>query len=91
MERFKKLWRWLRVNVFNRQMILYVLIAELIFWSPCIVTGILAIVVNAWWWTVFGAICTFWAGPFTPAVPLQISFAFLLKKIFERKRNENKH
>lgn len=85
-ERTKKVWRWLRANALNKQMIVYVLIAELIFWSPCIVTALLAIIVNPWYWTVFGAICAFWAGPITPAVPLQIGLAVLIKKIVERKK-----
>ena len=85
-ERTKKVWRWLRANALNRQMIVYVLIAELIFWSPCIMTALLAIIVNPWYWTVFGAICAFWAGPITPAVPLQIGLAVLIKKIVERKK-----
>lgn len=84
--KLKKLWLWLRKNVFNKEMILYVLIAEAIFWSPCIVTGILAITIDAWWWTAFGGICAFWAGPFTPAVPLQMALAIAIKKIVERKK-----
>lgn len=85
-ERTKKVWQWLRKNALNKQMIVYVLIAEAIFWSPCVVTALLALIVNPWWWTAFGAICAFWAGPFTPAVPLQIGFAVLIKKIVERKK-----
>ena len=85
-ERTKKLWRWLRANAINKEMIFYLLIAELIFWSPCIVVGILAVSVSAWWWTVFAGICAFWAGPVTPAVPLQLGLAVLLKKIFKRKK-----
>ncbi len=90
-EKLKKTWRWLRANAINKEMIVYILISELIFWSPCIVCAFLAITVNAWWWTAFGAICAFWAGPFTPAVPLQIGLAVLIKKIFKRKKYENKH
>ncbi|MBR3804431.1 MAG: hypothetical protein IKJ14_03730 [Clostridia bacterium] len=85
-ERTKKVWQWLRKNALNKQMIVYVLIAEAIFWSPCVVTALLALIVNPWWWTAFGAICAFWAGPFTPAVPLQIGLAVLIKKIVERKK-----
>lgn len=85
-ERTKKVWQWLRKNALNKQMIVYVLIAEAIFWSPCIVTALLALIVNPWWWTAFGAICAFWAGPFTPAVPLQMGLAVLIKKIVERKK-----
>ena len=85
-ERTKKVWQWLRKNALNKQMIVYVLIAEAIFWSPCVVTALLALIVNPWWWTAFGARCAFWAGPFTPAVPLQIGLAVLIKKIVERKK-----
>ncbi len=89
-ERTKKVWQWLRKNALNKQMIVYVLIAEAIFWSPCVVTALLALIVNPWWWTVFGAICAFWAGPFTPAVPLQIGLAVIIKKLFKRK-NKNEY
>lgn len=85
-ERNKKVWRWLRENALNKQMIVYVIIAEVIFWAPCIVTALLAITINPWWWTAFGAICAFWAGPLTPAVPLQIGLAILIKKIVKRKK-----
>lgn len=87
--KLKKLWQWLRKTVLNKDMFVAFCFAELIFWSPCIVTGVLALVVNNWWWTVFGLIIAFWAGPFTPAVPLQIGLAILLKKIFKR-RGRNK-
>ena len=80
----KRLWQWLRKNVLNKEMFVWVIIAELIFWSPCIVTGLLAVIIDPWWWTAFGAICAFWAGPFTPAVPLQIGLAIALKKLYEK-------
>jgi hypothetical protein len=83
----KRLWKWLRKNVLNKNMLFWFLIAELIFWSPCIATAIMAIY-NPYWWTVFGAICAFWAGPFTPAVPLQLGLATLLKKIFSKREKE---
>lgn len=85
-ERTRKVWCWLRKNALNKQMIVYVLIAEAIFWSPCVVTASLALIVNLWWWSAFVAICAFWAGPFTPAVPLQIALAVAIKKIVERKK-----
>lgn len=80
-DKLKKLWRWLRVHAFNKEMFLWFLIAEIIFWSPCIVTGFLGIFVNEWWWSAFGSIVAFWAGPFTPAVPLQLGLAAALKKL----------
>lgn len=86
----RRLWKWLRKNALNKEMLFWIIIAELIFWSPCIVTGILALQ-NPWWWTAFGAICAFWAGPFTPAIPLQLALALVLKKIFVRKRKTDKN
>lgn len=87
--KMKKLWQWLRKNVLNKETFVYFILAELIFWSPCIITGLLAIIVNPWWWTAFGMICAFWAGPFTPAVPLQIGLTLLLKKICKRIKNKS--
>ncbi len=89
-ERIKKTWKWLRKHVLNREMLLWVIITEAIFWSPCIVTGLLAITVSQWWWTAFGAIIAFWAGPFTPAVPLQIALAMALKKLYQAIKNRRK-
>lgn len=90
-ERLKKAWTWLRKNVFNKEMLVWVIIAEAIFWSPCIVTGFLAITVNKWWWTAFGVVITFWAAPFTPAMPLQLALAVGLKKLYHTiKKRKNK-
>ena len=83
-EKLKKLWLWLRKNVLNKEMFLWFIIAEIIFWSPCIVTGLLAIIVDKRWWTAFGAIIAFWAGPFTPAMPLQFALAVGLKKLYDK-------
>jgi len=91
-EKIKKLWQWLRKNVLNREMLVWVLIAEVIFWFPCIVTGLLAVFVNSWWWTAFGAVIAFWSAPFTPAMPLQLALAVGLKKLYHaiKKRKSKK-
>lgn len=92
-EKTHKVWVWLRKNALNKDMFLSFLIAELIFWSPNIVCGILALVVSPWWWTAFSSIIVFWAGPFTPAVPLQIGLALAIKKLFtkiKRRKEEKK-
>ena len=89
-EKTKSIWKWLRKNAINREMLFYVLIAELIFWSPCIIMGILAIIISPKYWTIFGAICVFWAAPFTPAVPLQLGLAVLLKRLFRKKKEKIK-
>lgn len=84
MNKPKQIWAWLRKNVLNKEMFVFVLIAEVIFWSPCIVTALLAILINPWYWGAFSAICLFWAGPLTPAMPLQFGLAVLLKKIWHK-------
>lgn len=91
--KLKSIWRYLRANVLTKDMILWVIIAELIFWSPVIVTAILALLIDPWYWTITSAIMLFWAGPFTPAVPLQIGLALALKGIYNkirRKRDERR-
>lgn len=79
-------WKWLRKNVINKEMLLWVLIAEAIFWSPVIVGIILAWSVSGWWWTIVSAYILFWAGPFTPAMGLQFGLALLLKRLFKHKK-----
>lgn len=90
-ERIKKAWHWLRKHVINREMLLWIIIAELIFWSPCIVSAVLAWVISPWWWTVVGSYIAFWSAPFTPAMPLQFGLAVALKKIRDKiKQKKNK-
>ena len=79
-EKIKQLWKWLRQNVINREMLWAFLIAEIIFWSPCAVFAILATTVNPWFWTVFTAIVIFWSAPLTPGWALQIALALFVKK-----------
>lgn len=68
------------------------IIAETIFWIPVWVPALLAIIINPWWWTVATAVIIFWAGPITPAIPLQIGFILLVEriivKIFSKKKQK---
>lgn len=92
-DRLKKLWAFLRREILNKRMLLWLIIAEIIFWSPCIVGCILALTVNPWFWTIPTVYAAFWAGPFTPAVPLQLGLAYGLKKIadaIKKRRNKRK-
>lgn len=90
-KKFVSLWKWLRKNCLNREMIIYILVAEVIFWSPVIVTALLALIINPWFWTICSAIMIFWAGPFTPAVPLQLGLAIGLKTIVNKIRKRNQY
>lgn len=86
MTRLKKIFirigKWFKENITRKSFLICLLIAEAIFWSPCIVTCVLAIVISPWYWTIFTAIIVFWTGPFTPAVPLQLAFALVIEKIY---------
>lgn len=82
-ERLKKAWRWLRKEVLNKDMLLWVIVAEIIFWAPCIVGAILAVLFNAWFWTICTVYMAFWALPLTPAIPIQLGLAYGLKKLSE--------
>ncbi|MBQ0114031.1 MAG: hypothetical protein KBT03_12955 [Bacteroidales bacterium] len=88
-EKIKSAWKWLRKNVFNKEMIIPMLISEAIFWSPCIVTGIMGLCGYSKAWIWFSAVIAFWAGPFTPATELQIGLAFLIKKLFKKKPKQS--
>ena len=63
------------------------MIAEVVFWSPCLVTCVLAWVISPWYWTAFAAIVAFWSGPFTPAIPLQFGLALAIEKIYFKIRS----
>ena len=95
-ERLKGLWAWLRKEILNKNMLLWIVIviAEIIFWLPCIVGVILGIIVNPWYYTICGVNIAFWTGPFTPAIPLQLGLAYGLKKLasgIKKLRNKRKN
>lgn len=80
-QKLKKFWQWIKKEILNKQMLLWFIIAEIIFWLPCIVGAILGICVNAWFWTICTVYIGFWVAPLTPAIPLQIGLAYGLKKV----------
>lgn len=65
----KKTWKWLRTNLFTKQMILPTVIGELVFWSPLIVIGLLALIISPTYWAVFGAVYFVWI-TLLPAIPI---------------------
>ena len=90
-EKLKKLWKFLRKNVFNKDCALAAIIVEIVFWIPVWVPILINFITgNPWWLTVSAAVCLFWAGPFTPAVPLQIALIIWLSKILNKKKEKEK-
>ena len=87
-EKLKKFWLWLRKNILNREMFVFVLIAEVIFWSPCAVMAVLATLVSPYYWTVLAAYCSFWALPVTPGFAIRMGLAVALKKIYDKKHKK---
>lgn len=56
--------------------------------SPMIVGYILYLITkNAWHLTYANAWILFWAGPFTPAIPLCIALTLGIKNIFHKSKN----
>lgn len=78
---FRRFWSWFKKEVLRKDMIVFVIISLLIFWSPVII-GFIGGFANKWFYGVAVAYIAFWAGPFTPAIPLQIGLALVLKKIY---------
>lgn len=92
-EKAKSLKTLLLKIVTDKTTLLSVLIAEAVFWSPCIVTAVIAVIYDPKMWGAFGAIVAFWCMPFTPAVALQIGLAALIRgliiKIKKRRIKKN--
>lgn len=83
-EKIKKIWAWLRKTILNEDMFVAFVLAEIIFWLPCIILGILAMTITPWFWTAFTAIIIFWTAPLTPGWALQIALAIFIKKLIDR-------
>jgi len=66
---------------------------ELTFWSPLIITALLAILVSPNYWAVFASIYAIWVW-LLPAIPIQLLFITIYKYIFislsKKERKENK-
>lgn len=91
-QQLQKFWQWLKREILNKQMLLWFIIAEVIFWTPCIVGAVLGILVNGWYWTICTVYIGFWVAPLTPAIPLQIGLAYGLKKLADliKRKKKNK-
>lgn len=79
----------------NKETWLALIVAEAIFWIPVWIPFVLGIVLqNPWFYTISTAAIVFWAGPFTPAIALQIALALFIAKLMNKKKKlkkENNH
>lgn len=87
--RYKNFKQWFKNEIWKKENIVYIIIAEVIFWSPAIFCAIMAIF-DVWWLTGLSAYVAFWALPIvSPAIALQLGLFILIKKLFERKTTKS--
>jgi len=80
-------WKTFKKEILDKNNLIYILITELIFWSPVIFAFVMTLF-NNWWWLVISGYIAFWALPIiSPAIPLQIGLFLLVKKILKRDGN----
>lgn len=88
--KLKRAWLWIKTKLLTKEMILPTILGELLFWSPLITVGLLAIIVNAKYWALFASIYTVWVF-ICPAIPIQLLFIAAFKCLFDilRRRKNN--
>ncbi len=76
---------WLKKNILVKDMIIYIVIAAIVFYIPLWIFLYYAKVTgNSYLYGVGLAYVAFWAGPFTPTIPVILAIAVFLKQIFGR-------
>lgn len=81
--------KWLKENIFVKDMFVYILIAAIIFYIPSWVSFIYGFILDKD--ALFGVSAAWiliWAGPFTPTIPAIFAIAVFLKQIVKRLRKE---
>lgn len=77
--------KWLKENIFVKDMFLYILIGALIFYIPAWVSFILGLVFNIEILLAFSAAYVLiWAGPLTPTIPVIFSIAIAIKQLVKK-------
>lgn len=81
--------KWLKENIFVKDMFLYILFAAVIFYIPLWVFIFYAATTgNDYLYGLGIAYVMFWAGPFTPTIPAIFAIAVFLKQIVKRTKQE---
>lgn len=79
------MWKWLKKNIFVKDMFIYLLVAAIIFYIPAwgaVVTGY--IFEEPGFYIFAGSYVAIWAGPFTPTIPAILGIALSLKGIIKQ-------
>ena len=79
------MWKWLRENIFVKDMFIYLLIAAIIFYIPAWGAVVLGVVTgNGYYYAFSASYVLIWAGPFTPTIPAILAIAVFLKQVVKR-------
>ena len=85
--------KWLKENIFVKDMFIYILIAAIIFYIPSWVSFTIGIMNDSAPLIAFSAAyILLWAGPFTPTIPAIFAIAVLIKqfvKVFRKNKKED--
>lgn len=85
--------KWLKENIFVKDMFIYIVLAVIIFYIPAWVSVLLGVLNGSTILIGFGsAYVLLWAGPFTPTIPAIFAIAVLLKQLVKsvtKKREED--
>ncbi len=81
--------KWLKENIFVKDMFIYIIIGAIIFYIPVWLLSFYGVVTSEELY--FGgaaAYVLFWAGPFTPTIPIIFAIAVFLKQIVKKIRGK---
>ena len=81
------MWKWLKENIFVKEMFIYILIAAIIFYIPAWGAVVSGFIFHEPGFYVFAAsYVAVWAGPFTPTIPAILGLAVGLKQLIKQLR-----
>ena len=83
--------KWLKENIFIKNIFIYILLAAIIFYIPA--WGLLIygfITSHPEYYIISGSYIAIWAGPLTPTVPVIIAIAIAIKQLVKRKKEHEK-
>ncbi len=79
------MWKWLNHNIFVKEMIIYIIIAAIIFYIPAWGAVVSGYIFDEPAFYIFAAsYVAVWAGPFTPTIPAIFAIAVGLKQIIKK-------
>lgn len=81
------MWKWIKENIFVKDMFLYIVVSAIIFYAPSWVTFIIGMTSGNDVLIGFSATYVLlWAGPFTPTIPAILAMAVAIKQLVKRIR-----